>query len=103
MWNQTKKNLENAAEKMKRQHDKHVKPSRHYKPGDQVYLDAVNVSTGNRGSAVFHTAQRTYLQPPISVEYILHIGSLVVQLLSLSIVCQIIFTIVLHIITKQSF
>ena len=28
-------------------------------------------TTGNRGSAVFHTARRTYLQPPISVEYIL--------------------------------
>ena len=45
MWNQTKKNLESATEKMKWQHDKHVKPSQQYKPGDRVYLDAANVKT----------------------------------------------------------
>ena len=33
-WNQTKKNLENTAERMKQKHNKHVKPSRQYKPGD---------------------------------------------------------------------
>ena len=42
-WNQTKKNLEEAAKRMKQQHDKHVKPSQQYKPRDQVYLDATNV------------------------------------------------------------
>ena len=44
-WNQTKKNLEEAAERMKQQHDKHVKPSQQYKPRDRVYLDATNVRT----------------------------------------------------------
>jgi hypothetical protein len=39
-WKMTEKNLEQAAERMKCQHDKHVKPSWQYQPGDQVYLDA---------------------------------------------------------------
>jgi hypothetical protein len=39
------KNLEQAAERMKRQHDKHVKPSRQYQPGDRVYLDASKIKT----------------------------------------------------------
>jgi hypothetical protein len=33
-WKTMEKNLEQAAERMKRQHDKHVKPSRQYQPGD---------------------------------------------------------------------
>ena len=33
-WKQTKENLEVATKRMKRQHDKHVKPSWQYKPGD---------------------------------------------------------------------
>ena len=46
-WKQTKnlKNLEVATERMKRQQDKHVKPSWKYKPGDWVYLDVTNVRT----------------------------------------------------------
>jgi hypothetical protein len=44
-WIQTQQNLEKAAERMKKQHDKHVKPSRQYKPGDRVYLDASNIRT----------------------------------------------------------
>ena len=57
-WNQTKKNLEDAAEKMKRQHDKHVKPSRQYKPRDRVYLDVANVRTtraSKKLDAKFHS------------------------------------------------
>ena len=56
-WNQTKKNLESATEKMKWQHDKHVKPSQQYKPGDRVYLDAANVKTTHASkklNAKFH-------------------------------------------------
>ncbi len=30
---------------MKQQHDKHVKPSRQYQPGDRVYLDASKIKT----------------------------------------------------------
>src|SRR6266576_334191 len=37
MWKTAKQNLEKAAERMKQQHDKHVKPSRQYQPGDRVY------------------------------------------------------------------
>jgi hypothetical protein len=44
-WKSTEKNLEQAAERMKRQHDKHVKPSRQYQPGDRVYLDASKIKT----------------------------------------------------------
>jgi hypothetical protein len=44
-WKTTEKNLEQAAERMKRQHDKHVKPSRQYQPGDRVYLDASKIKT----------------------------------------------------------
>jgi ribosomal protein L21E len=44
-WKTTEKNLEQAAERMKRQHDKHVKPSRQYQVGDQVYLDASKIKT----------------------------------------------------------
>jgi hypothetical protein len=33
-WIQTQQNLEKAAEQMKKQYDKHIKPSRQYKPGD---------------------------------------------------------------------
>jgi hypothetical protein len=42
-WIQTQQNLEKVAECMKKQHDKHIKPSRQYKPGDRVYLDASNI------------------------------------------------------------
>jgi hypothetical protein len=31
-------NRKQAAERMKQQHDKHIKPSRQYQPGDRVYL-----------------------------------------------------------------
>ena len=44
-WKQVKQNLEKAAERMKKQHDKHVKPSREYQPGDRVYLDASKIKT----------------------------------------------------------
>jgi hypothetical protein len=42
-WIQMQQNLEKAAGRMKKQHDKHVRPSRQYKPGDRVYLDASNI------------------------------------------------------------
>ena len=57
MWTQTKRNLESTTKKMKQQHNKHVKPSRQYKPGDQVYLDAANVRTtcaSKKLNAKFH-------------------------------------------------
>ena len=44
-WKNVKQNLEKAAEKMKKQHDKHVKPSRQYQPGDRVYLDTTKIKT----------------------------------------------------------
>ncbi len=44
-WKTTKENLEKAAKRMKQQHDKHVKPSRQYQPGDRVYLDASKIKT----------------------------------------------------------
>ena len=44
-WKITKENLEKAAEWMKKQHDKKVVPSRQYKPGDRVYLDASKIKT----------------------------------------------------------
>ena len=42
---------------MKWQHDKHMRPSRQYKPGDWVYLDAMNVRTtcaSKKLNAKFH-------------------------------------------------
>jgi ribosomal protein L21E len=42
---------------MKRQHDKHVKPSRQYQPGDRVYLDASKIKTtraSKKLNAKFH-------------------------------------------------
>jgi hypothetical protein len=56
-WKTTEKNLEQAAERMKRQHDKHVKPSRQYQPGDRVYLDASKIKTTHASkklNAKFH-------------------------------------------------
>jgi hypothetical protein len=59
-WKTTEKNLEQAAERMKRQHDKHVKhvkPSRQYQPGDWVYLDASKIKTtcaSKKLNAKFH-------------------------------------------------
>ena len=44
-WKQVKQNLEKAAERMKKQHDKHVTPSRKYQTGDRVYLDASKIKT----------------------------------------------------------
>ena len=44
-WKQVKQNLEKAVERMKKQHDKHIKLSQEYKPGDQVYLDASKIKT----------------------------------------------------------
>jgi hypothetical protein len=44
-WIQTQQNLKKAAEQMKKQHNKHIKPSRKYKPGNRVYLDASNIQT----------------------------------------------------------
>ena len=44
-WKTTKENLEKAAKKMKKQHNKKVIPSQQYKPGDQVYLDASKIKT----------------------------------------------------------
>ena len=44
-WKQVKQNLEKAAERMKKQHDKHIKPSRQYQTGDWVYLDASRIRT----------------------------------------------------------
>ena len=45
MWKTTKENLEKAADRMKKQHDKKVITSHQYKPGDQVYLDASKIKT----------------------------------------------------------
>ncbi|KAF8676527.1 hypothetical protein AX14_004875 [Amanita brunnescens Koide BX004] len=44
-WKEVKANLEKAADRMKKQHDKKKAPSRKYKPGDRVYLDAANIKT----------------------------------------------------------
>jgi hypothetical protein len=44
-WKTMEKNLEQAAKRMKRQHNKHVKPSRQYQPGDRVYLDASKIKS----------------------------------------------------------
>jgi hypothetical protein len=57
MWKMMEKNLEQAAERMKCQHDKHVKPSRQYQPGDRVYLDASKIKTtrtSKKLNAKFH-------------------------------------------------
>jgi hypothetical protein len=56
-WKMTEKNLEQAAERMKCQHDKHVKPSRQYQPRDRVYLDASKIKTtraSKKLNAKFH-------------------------------------------------
>jgi hypothetical protein len=34
-----------ANEQVKRQYDKHTRPSIEYKPGDQVYIEATNIKT----------------------------------------------------------
>ena len=44
-WKEVKVNLEKAADRMKKQHDKRKNPSRKYKPGDRVYLDAAHIKT----------------------------------------------------------
>jgi hypothetical protein len=44
-WKEVKANLEKAANRMKKQYDKKVTPSRQYKLGDRVYLDAANIKT----------------------------------------------------------
>ena len=44
-WKEVKENLEKAADQMKKQHNKKVIPSRKYKLGDQVYLNAANIKT----------------------------------------------------------
>src|ERR1700712_72977 len=40
---ETESSLKQAAEQIKVQYDKHRKPSRTYKEGDMVYMEAVNV------------------------------------------------------------
>jgi hypothetical protein len=56
-WKTMEKNLEQAAERMKHQHDKHVKPSWQYQSGDRVYLDASKIKTtraSKKLNAKFH-------------------------------------------------
>ena len=58
-WKLVKQNLEKAAERMKQQHDKHVKPSRQYQLGDWVYLDASKIKT-TRSSKKLNTKFQSF-------------------------------------------